>query len=171
MSLFDTHLLPVSVASPPNLTRPQSRWYPDIFDRMNLFLDRRLGRRSIYYILRSSTFLFDHKISTLFHCSMMQTLCMFAHWSLLTLFCFLKSGFMRAILLYNLASQYYPRWGCAHLFSWHWFSCARKFGEDRPLSCKLVTLIKLFSSLVVAFGLTAQRLVLFYPVSWCPLTV
>ena len=31
-------------------TRPQSMLYPDIFDRMYLFLDRRLGRRSICYI-------------------------------------------------------------------------------------------------------------------------
>ena len=33
----------------PNSTRPQSRLYPDIFDRMHLFLDWRLGRRSICY--------------------------------------------------------------------------------------------------------------------------
>ena len=30
-------------------TRPQSRLYPDIFDRMHLFLDRRLGRRWTCY--------------------------------------------------------------------------------------------------------------------------
>ena len=41
---------PLSVASAPNSTRPQSRLYPDIFDRMHLFLDRRLDRRSICYI-------------------------------------------------------------------------------------------------------------------------
>ena len=29
----------------------RSRWYPDIFDRMHLFLDWRLGRGPIYYIL------------------------------------------------------------------------------------------------------------------------
>ena len=50
LSLFDVHLLPVSVASAPNSTRPQSRLYPDIFDRMHLFLHWRLGRRSICYI-------------------------------------------------------------------------------------------------------------------------
>ena len=50
ISLFDVHLLLVGVISAPNSTRPQSRLYPDIFDRMHLFLDRRLGRRSICYI-------------------------------------------------------------------------------------------------------------------------
>ena len=50
ISLFDILQLPVSVASAPNSTRPQSRLYPDIFDRMHPFLDRRLGRRSICYI-------------------------------------------------------------------------------------------------------------------------
>ena len=49
ISLFDTHLLPVSIISAPNSTRPQPRLYSDIFDRMNLFLNRRLGRRSICY--------------------------------------------------------------------------------------------------------------------------
>ena len=44
------HLLPVSVTFAPNLTRPQSRLSPDIFDQMHLFPDRRLGRRSICYI-------------------------------------------------------------------------------------------------------------------------
>ena len=43
-------LLPESVVSASNSTRPQSTLYPDIFDRMHLFLDRRLGRRSICYI-------------------------------------------------------------------------------------------------------------------------
>ena len=37
------------VTSAPNSTRPQSRLYPDIFDRMHLFIDWRLGRRSICY--------------------------------------------------------------------------------------------------------------------------
>ena len=45
ISLFDVHLLPA-----PNSTRPQSRLYPDVFDRMHLFLDWWLGRRSISYI-------------------------------------------------------------------------------------------------------------------------
>ena len=43
-------LLPVSVASAPNSTRPQSRLYPNSLDRMHLFLDWRLGQRSICYI-------------------------------------------------------------------------------------------------------------------------
>ena len=34
--LFDIHLLLVGVTSAPNSTRPQSRLYPDIFDRMHL---------------------------------------------------------------------------------------------------------------------------------------
>ena len=42
--LFDTHLLPVSVTFAPNSTSPLSRLYPDIFDRMHLFLDWRLGQ-------------------------------------------------------------------------------------------------------------------------------
>ena len=50
ISLFDIHLLPASVASAPDSTRPQSRLYPDIFDRMHLFLDWRLGWMSICYI-------------------------------------------------------------------------------------------------------------------------
>ena len=49
ISLFDTFLLPVSVTFAPNSTRPQSTLSPDIFDRMYLFPDRRLGRRSICY--------------------------------------------------------------------------------------------------------------------------
>ena len=38
ISLFDIHLLLVGVTSAPNSTRPQSRLYPDIFDRMHLLL-------------------------------------------------------------------------------------------------------------------------------------
>ena len=53
ISLFDTHLVPMSVASAPNSTRPQLRLYPDIFDRIHLFLDWRLGRRSICYTTRN----------------------------------------------------------------------------------------------------------------------
>ena len=54
ISLFDTNLLPVSVAAAPNSTRPQWRLYPDIFDWMHLFLDRRLGQRSICYTFSST---------------------------------------------------------------------------------------------------------------------
>ena len=50
ISLFDVHLLPVSVAFAPNSTRQRSRVYLDVFDRMHLFLDWRLGRRSICYM-------------------------------------------------------------------------------------------------------------------------
>ena len=49
MSLFDVHLLLMGVTSSPNVTRPQSRLCSDIFDRMHLFLDRLVGRRSIFY--------------------------------------------------------------------------------------------------------------------------
>ena len=52
ISLFDTHLLPVSITFAPNSTCPQSRLSPDIFDRMHPFLDRWLGRRSICYTMR-----------------------------------------------------------------------------------------------------------------------
>ena len=41
----------MSVAFAPNSTRRRSRLYLDIFDRMHLFLDWRLGRRSIYNTL------------------------------------------------------------------------------------------------------------------------
>ena len=37
------------VAFAPHSTSPRSRLYLDVFDRIHLFLDRRLGRRSICY--------------------------------------------------------------------------------------------------------------------------
>ena len=49
ISLFDAHLLPVSVTSALNSTRRQSRLYPGIFDRIHLFLDWWLSWRSICY--------------------------------------------------------------------------------------------------------------------------
>ena len=49
ISLFDTHVLPVIVTFAPNSTRPRSRLYLDVFDRMHLFLDLRLCRRSLCY--------------------------------------------------------------------------------------------------------------------------
>ena len=62
---------------------------------------------------RSKNLLFDPKISnfdlcverTLFHSSIVQFLFAMAYWSLLTLFCFLKSGFSTVILPYRTASQ------------------------------------------------------------------
>ena len=49
---------------------------------------------------------FDWSVQrTLFHCSIVQSLSALAHWSLLTSFCFLNSGFLTAILLYRPASQ------------------------------------------------------------------
>ena len=102
---------------------------------------------------------------TLFHCSIVQSLCALAHWSLLTLFCFLKSGFLTAILPFR------PAWlslfltvDVDTLFSWHRFICAATFGAVSLLSHKLVTLMKLFSILVTAFGLPALLLVFFYPI-------
>ena len=61
----------------------------------------------------TETLLFDAKIlnfdlsiqRTLFYSSTVQSLCAFAHRSLLTLFGFLKSGFLTAILPYRSASQ------------------------------------------------------------------
>ena len=47
--LFAVHLLPVSVAYASNSSRPRSRLYLDVFVRIHLFLDWRLGRRSICY--------------------------------------------------------------------------------------------------------------------------
>ena len=64
ISLFDAHLLPVRVACAPNSTRSQSRLYPDIFDRMHLFLDWQLGWRSICYNYPSFNLpLFDVQIN------------------------------------------------------------------------------------------------------------
>ena len=51
ISLFVVHLLRMSIVFAPNSTRPKSRLYSDIFDRMHLFLHRWLGRRSICYKL------------------------------------------------------------------------------------------------------------------------
>ena len=59
------------------------------------------------------TLLFDLKIlnfdssvqMTLFHCSIVQSLWAFANWSFWTLFCFLDSGFLTAILPYGSASK------------------------------------------------------------------
>ena len=56
--------------------------------------------------------LFNQKISnfdssiqrSLFHCSLVQSLCALAHWSLLTKFCFLNSGILPPILPYKPAS-------------------------------------------------------------------
>ena len=62
ISLFDIHLLPVSVTSAHNSTCPQSRLYPDIFDRMHQFLDRRLGRGSLCYKSMNSSVLLWGKI-------------------------------------------------------------------------------------------------------------
>ena len=49
ISLFDICLLPVGVAICTDSTRPRSRLYLDIFDRMHLFPDWWLGRRSTCY--------------------------------------------------------------------------------------------------------------------------
>ena len=94
-----------------------------------------------------------------------------AYWSPLTLFCFLNSASLTAILPYRLASQSIPLTvNVDTFFSQHWFSCAVTFGAVSLLSCKLMTLMKMFSALV-AFGLPVQLLVLFYPICWCLLTV
>ena len=50
-----------------------------------------------------------HK-KTLFHCPAVQSLHALAHCSLLTLFCFLNSGFMTAILPYRPASVFSSQW-------------------------------------------------------------
>ena len=54
---------------------------------------------------------------------------------------------------------------CTMNFAQYWFSCAESFGAVHLLSCKLVTLMKLFSAFVAAFGLPAQLLVPFFPLS------
>ena len=50
IQMFDIYLLPVSVAFAPNSIRPRSRLYLDVFDRMHLFFNWRLGRTSTCYI-------------------------------------------------------------------------------------------------------------------------
>ena len=50
ISLFAVNLLPVSIVFASNSAHPRSRLYLDVFDRMHLFLDWRLGRRSICYM-------------------------------------------------------------------------------------------------------------------------
>ena len=59
--------------------------------------------RSSYLTQRFRTLI--HQSKGLFHCSVVQSLCALAYWSLLTLFCFLNSGFLLAILPYKPASQ------------------------------------------------------------------
>ena len=109
--------------------------------------------------------------SLIFHCSIVQSVNVLVHWSLLTLFCFLNNGFL-AILPYRLASQsLLLTVDIDTLFSQDWFSYAVMFGVVSLLSCKPVTLIKLSFAPVVAFGLPVLLWVLLCPVSWCLLTV
>ena len=64
------------------------------------------------------------------------------HCSHLTLFCFLSSGFLTAILPYTPASQsLLLTVDVDNIFSWHWFSCAKMFWAVSHLSCKLIALI------------------------------
>ena len=100
-------------------------------------------------------------LTTLFHCSIVQSLCTWAHRSLLTLFCFLNSGFLVAILPWgpNLQSLLLPM-DVDTFFSWHWFSCAVIFGAVYLLLCKQVTLMKLSFALVVTFGLILSQFVM-----------
>ena len=57
------------------------------------------------------------------------------------------------------------------IFLWYWFCCKVMFGAVCLLSRKLVILLKLSSTFVVAFGQQALLLVLFCLVSSCLITV
>ena len=59
----------------------------------------------------------------------------------------------------QLYRVFWSQWKLTH-FLWYWF-CSVIFGVISPLSCKLLTLMKLSSALIVAFDLTAVFLVLF----------
>ena len=51
-------------------------------------------------------------------------------------------------------TEYLPHSGCWYIFfPWHWLRCGVMFGALSLLSCKLVTLVKLSSALLVTFGL------------------
>ena len=66
--LFDVNLLPVSVTFAPNSTRPRSRLYPDIFDRLHLFIDWSLDQYVTKIVgIFVVTFL-DPKLSVLLLC-------------------------------------------------------------------------------------------------------
>ena len=118
---------------------------------------------------RTSTRLFKPNISnfnssvqrTLFHCSIVQYLCALAFWSLLILFCFLDNGLLTVFLPYRPASQSLLTVDIDIFSSRHGFSCAVMFGVVSLLSRKLVTLMKL-SSTLVGFGLPTLFLVLFF---------
>ena len=72
---------------------------------------------------------------TLHHCSIIQTLCALASWTLLTLFSFLNSGFLTEILPYSPASQSSLHCGCWYIFSRHWFSYTVMFRAVSIQSC------------------------------------
>ena len=93
--------------------------------------------------------------------STVQSMCALVHLNLLTLFCFLDNDFLTLILLYKPASQsLLVAVDVDTIFSWHWFSCAVMLGAVSLLSRKLLTLMKL-SSTLLAFSLPALFLTLF----------
>ena len=103
-------------------------------------------------------------ISVFFHCPIIQSLCAWAHWSFLTLFCFLNSGLLTAILPDGPASQ----------------SLLLKVDVDSFFFTTLVHLCCSYPSVTQAdlivvssccyFRSTALVLILFCPISWCLLT-
>ena len=83
------------------------------------------GHRGLSSTLRrTQALLFNPKVSNfdpsvqmmLFYCSVVQSLCTLAHWNLLTLFCFINSGFLIVVLPFRLASQ-----SSLHSGRWHIF--------------------------------------------------
>ena len=121
------------------------------------------------------TLLFYSKISNfylsvqrpLFNCSIVQSLSTLAHWSLLTLFYLLNREFLTGILPYRPDSYSLLPTVNFDTFSRHWFNFAEMFGAVSLLSCKLVTLMKLSSTLLLLLVYQPY----FWSVSWCLLAV
>ena len=102
-------------------------------------LSSSLCRTSIL-LFELKTLNFDLSVQrTLLQCSLVQFLCALAHWSLLTLFCFLNTSFLRVILPYRAAPlSLLLIVDVDNFFSRHWSSCTDIFVVVRLLSCELV---------------------------------
>ena len=101
-----------------------------------------IQRLRFFHLLFTEHRLFERKISnfdwsvqrTLFHCSIIQSLCDLVLWSLLTLFFFLKSSLLAALLPYRPASRILLFIEDVEtFFSRHFFSFAVIFGAVSQL--------------------------------------
>ena len=88
------------------ITEPPSRLTVSVIRGLQLFHQLFTAHRPSYLCQRFRTLI--HQSEGLFYCSLVQSLCALAHWSVLPLFCFIKSGFLTAILSYGSASQSHP---------------------------------------------------------------